>query len=138
MTTTNNKIDIILLRLKDTAAALFKKIGAVQHPMNLVYLASWLQEYGYVPEIVDLEVSSWSYLENKIRSVRPCLVGITAMTPDILNAKGVCMLCRSLGIDGIRRTASNSLTCSNDSRDKKTGLWIILGELYFCRNTILQ
>ncbi len=92
------KSDIILVRLKDASMFLLKKIGAVQHPMNLVCLASWLRAHGYRCEIVDLEVSPLSFLKDKLRSARPYLAGITAMTPNIPEAKSICLLCRSLGI----------------------------------------
>lgn len=90
--------DIILIRVADKSMPVFKKIGAVQHPMNLVYLATWLREHGHNPEIMDLEVEPFSRLEEKLKSAPPYLVGITAMTPNIPDAKHICDLCISLGI----------------------------------------
>ena len=58
--------DIILVRVIDKSMPVLKKIGAVQHPMNLVYLATWLREHGHIPEIVDLEVESLSHLEERL------------------------------------------------------------------------
>ena len=90
--------DIILVRVIDRSMPIFKRIGAVQHPMNLVYLATWLRNHGHIPEIVDLEVESESYLVKRLISAAPYLVAITAMTPNIPEAKRICNLSRSLGI----------------------------------------
>jgi radical SAM superfamily enzyme YgiQ (UPF0313 family) len=90
--------EIILVRVSDKSMPNFKKIGAVQTPMNLVYLATWLDQHGHIPEIVDLDVESLSHLEEKLRCTPPYLVGITAMTPNIREAERICVLCHSLGV----------------------------------------
>lgn len=66
--------------------------------MNLIYLATWLRERGYFPEVIDLEVESFSYLEERLTLTHPYLVGITATTPNIPEAKRICKLCHSLEI----------------------------------------
>lgn len=90
--------EIILVRLFDKSLAIFKKVGAVHHPMNLVYLASWLKAEGHIPEIVDLDVEPLSHLEEKLKLTKPYLVGISVITANISEAKRICVLCRSLGI----------------------------------------
>jgi len=90
--------DIILVRASDKSMPHFKKIGAVQPPMNLVYLATYLREHGYRPEIVDLEVKHFTYLVERLKLAKPYLVGVSVMTPNISEAKQICELCRSLGI----------------------------------------
>ncbi len=93
--------DIFLVRVADKAMGLFKRIGANQHPMNLVYLATWLREHGHFPEIIDLEIETLSHLERRLRLAHPYLVGITAMTPNIPEVKRICNMCNSLGIQTV-------------------------------------
>lgn len=94
--------DIVLVRVADTAIPpLLKKIAGCQHPMNLVYLATWLRAHGHIPEIVDLEVEPLSNLEKRLKSTNPCLVGITVMTANISQVKRICALCRLLGINTV-------------------------------------
>jgi radical SAM superfamily enzyme YgiQ (UPF0313 family) len=101
MPISKDKPDIILVRPKDSTMPLLKKTGALQHPMNLVYLASWLKFRGYNSEIIDLEIVSASYLEERLKSVKPYLVGITVMTPNITEAQRICRLCRAQGINTV-------------------------------------
>jgi radical SAM superfamily enzyme YgiQ (UPF0313 family) len=119
--------DIILIRTIDRAMQFFKKIGAVQHPMNLVYLATWLHAQSHRPEILDLEVEPLSDLEKRLKIARPYLVGITAMTPNIPEAKRICALSRSLGIKtvlgGPHPTALPAQTLQDTGCD-----YVILGE----------
>ena len=90
--------EILLVRPRDTSMPAYKKIGATQHPMNLVYLATWLSHRGFKPEIIDLEVEPLTRLEDRLRSSPPRLVGITAMTPNIPEVRSLCGLCRSFGV----------------------------------------
>ena len=91
-------VDIVLVRVVDTSMPDLKKIGAVHTPMNLVFLATWLRGHGYAPEIIDLEVEPVSALEARLKSSPPVLVGITAMTPNIPQARRISDLCHSFGV----------------------------------------
>lgn len=99
MKTKTDAPEAILVRVEDKSMpATFKKIGAVNHPMNLVYLATYLRQHGHSSEIVDFEVESYADFQEKLESSPPHIVGITAMTPNIPGVEEVCKLCRSLGI----------------------------------------
>lgn len=121
------KSDIILVRTADMAMGSLKKIGACQHPMNLVYLATWMRSQGYNVEIVDLEVAPLSFLISKLESARPYLVGITAMTPNISEAKHICEIAGSLKIKtvigGVHSTALPAQTLKEVNCD-----YVVMGE----------
>lgn len=91
-------VDIILVRPAEKSMGPLKKIGAVQHPMNLVYLATWLREHGHTAKIIDLEVEPLSHFEERLKLTPPGLVGISAVTPNIPEANRVCALSHSLGV----------------------------------------
>ncbi|MDD5209104.1 MAG: radical SAM protein [Elusimicrobiales bacterium] len=92
------KTDLLLVRPKAAAMGVFKAIGASQPPINLVYLATWLNAHGFKAAIYDLEVSSAEGLRRTLEASAPVLVGITGMTTDIPAAKEICLLCRELKI----------------------------------------
>lgn len=89
---------VIFVRLPDTIMGEMRRVGAVQHPLGLVYLATWLRQCGYACEIIDLEIEPFSCLEHRLRQCRPLLVGMTVITPAMPQARTVCSLCRSLGV----------------------------------------
>jgi len=76
----------------------FKAIGASQPPINLVYLATWLNARGFSAAVYDLEVRSAEGLRRTLESGAPLLVGLTGMTTDIPAIKELCLLCRELKI----------------------------------------
>jgi len=90
--------EIILVRVTDTGMPQFRKIGGVQHPMSLVYLASYLDQQGFSAEIIDLEIEPFAVLEKRLQDSPPLLVGISVMTPNMPAAAAICRLCVTLGI----------------------------------------
>jgi len=63
------------------------KAGFVQHPINILYLASMLKKYGHDVELFDHEVEEFSV--DKIREFSPNIVGVTAITPRIEKANEI-------------------------------------------------
>ena len=120
-------VDIILVRPGEQSMRAFKKIGAVQHPMNLVYLATWLREHGHTSEIADLEVEPFSHLEERLKLARPSLVGISAITPNIPEAKSICVFAHSLGVKtvlgGVHPTVMPNETLQDTGCD-----YVVIGE----------
>lgn len=121
------KIDVLLLRPKAAAMGVFKAIGASQPPINLVYLATWLNAHGFGAAIYDLEVSSADGLRQTLKSAAPLLAGITGMTTDIPAIKELCLLCRELNIKtvvgGAHATALPAETLADAGSD-----FVIIGE----------
>jgi len=76
---------IILIRPPNTSFGEFKKIGGMQHPINLVYLSTYLSHADVEVEIMDLEVESQDELLN-LKRKNPDVVGITAVTPNMPSA----------------------------------------------------
>jgi len=92
------KLDVLLVRPKAASMGVFKAIGASQPPINLVYLATWLNAHGFRAAIYDLEVQPAGGLRRKLGYSAPLLVGLTGMTTDIPAIKELCLLCRELKI----------------------------------------
>ncbi|MEW6040905.1 MAG: cobalamin-dependent protein, partial [Elusimicrobiota bacterium] len=69
---------------------------AVQEPLNLGYIASYLIKHGYNPIIIDQLAGD--NIEEKLSSFKPDIVGITATTPVIYHAYRVADYCRQKGI----------------------------------------
>lgn len=70
-------IKVLLIRPVDTSLGKFKKLGGVQHPINLLSLAAYLESNAIDVSILDLEVEP-------IRNLRHYdLIGITVMTPNM-------------------------------------------------------
>lgn len=118
--------DVLLLRPKASSMGVFKAIGASQPPINLVCLATFLNAGGISAAILDLETGP-AGPEEKLRSAAPFLAGITAMTPDLPAARGLCLLCRGLGIKtvlgGAHATALPARTLEDSGCD-----FVIQGE----------
>lgn len=79
---------VVLIRPPKIQGALERSM--VQHPINLLYLAATLQEYGegLEPEVWDFEVEKFSekVVREKLRRSRARIVGITSMTCNIKTA----------------------------------------------------
>lgn len=76
---------IVLIRPPKIQGAVEKSM--VQHPINLLYLAGVLREYGdgFEPEVWDFEVEKFSerIIRERTHKSQPKLVGITSMTCNI-------------------------------------------------------
>lgn len=60
---------------------------AVQMPLNIAYLAAYLKERGFEPEIWDFEVEKFTealFIE-RLKKAKPKVVGLSCFTPTILN-----------------------------------------------------
>lgn len=90
--------EILLIRPADPVMGVFKGVGASQHPVNLLYLATWLNLHGFSASVLDLEVEPPEALERALARRKPALAGITAMTTGIGLTAG---LCRSLKRAGV-------------------------------------
>lgn len=66
-------------------------------PLGLAYLASFIRQYGFVPQILDLNVENVSDTElaNKVVATRPLAVGISFMTNQYGEALKVAKLVKS-------------------------------------------
>lgn len=64
------------------------KVGAVSPPLNLLLLAAIVREKGYEPSIIDCPAHGLGYgdLIKRLQAINPKFVGITAMTPHIMQA----------------------------------------------------
>ena len=64
------------------------KVGAISPPLNLLLLAAILREKGYDPYIFDCPAQGIGYQEivKRITILQPKFVGLTAMTPHIIQA----------------------------------------------------
>ena len=67
------------------------KVGAVAPPLNLLLLAAIIREKGYEPYIFDCPAQGIGYQEivKRLTILQPKFVGLTAMTPHIIQAAKV-------------------------------------------------
>ena len=80
------KSNVLLIRTPSSQGEL-TKTSLSQHPINLLYLAAYIRQYGHKVKILDLEVESLDL--KKISDINPDVVGITAMTPLIKKASKI-------------------------------------------------
>jgi anaerobic magnesium-protoporphyrin IX monomethyl ester cyclase len=81
----------ILLIQPNCAEGADKEYQSLQFPLNLGYIASSLIQAGNNVKMIDLNVSPKSELSRVIKEFRPQIIGITAMTSTIINAKEIIM-----------------------------------------------
>ena len=64
------------------------KVGAVSPPLNLLLLTAIVREKGYEPYIFDCPALELSYEDiiSRLKTIQPKFIGITAMTPHIMQA----------------------------------------------------
>jgi len=64
------------------------KVGAVSPPLNLLLLAAIVREHGHIPSIIDCPAQGLCHRDviARLSRIRPDFVGITAMTPHIMQA----------------------------------------------------
>src|SRR3989338_3784056 len=64
------------------------KVGAVSPPLNLLLLAAIKRKKGYEQYIIDSPALGLNYADivNRIEKIEPKFIGITAMTPHIIQA----------------------------------------------------
>lgn len=76
---------------------------SLQFPLNLAYIATFLQQKGYAVEIWDYEVERFSEdgLCKRISKSKPNLIGITCLTPTIIAAHKIASI--------IKKASSNIL-----------------------------
>ena len=88
---------ILLIRPPDTALGEFKKVGGSQHPINLLYLADWVENCGHQASILDLEVEAFEddSFSRRVKDVDA--VGITVMTPHMRTVGELVRQIKSLG-----------------------------------------
>ncbi len=119
--------EVLLIRTADPAMSAFRSIGASQHPVNLLYLATWLNLNGFKASVYDLEVESLDGLKRLLRKNPPMLAGVTSMTTGVGLAAGVCALLKSAGVKtvvgGAHATALPEETLADTQAD-----FVIAGE----------
>ncbi len=86
----------LLIRPPDNSLGEFKKIGGVQHPMSLLYLATYARKIGYDVDILDLEVADEQDIVSCIQDYD--IIGIGMMSPHVSFAKRILRLARSQGL----------------------------------------
>ncbi len=89
---------IVLLRPKTHLKDL--GIVSVQYPINLGYLSAFLKANGVEVKVFDLEVMLLTDKEliDSIAVFKPDLIGITSMTPTIIEAHRIAKLCKNSGM----------------------------------------
>jgi len=78
-------MNVLLINPPDTASK-YKFIGLVAPPLGISYIAAVLEKRGIEVKIIDgsaLEMS-WEELENEISKYSPDVIGVTALTPTII------------------------------------------------------
>ncbi|MBV6340637.1 B12-binding domain-containing radical SAM protein [Candidatus Magnetobacterium casense] len=72
------------------------KVGAVSPPLNLLLLAAIVRKNGYEPHIIDSPALGLSYKDvvTRLLRINPKYVGLTAMTPHIMQAGKLAKLIR--------------------------------------------
>lgn len=72
------------------------KVGAVSPPLNLLLLAAIVREHGFTPSIIDSACLGLGYeaVVERIRTAAPLAVGLTAMTPHIMQTAKLAALIR--------------------------------------------
>ncbi|MDP2866627.1 MAG: radical SAM protein, partial [Elusimicrobiota bacterium] len=121
------KLDVLLVRPKAASMGVFKAIGASQPPINLLYLATWLNAHGFRAALYDLEVQSPDGLRQKLKSAAPLLVGITGMTTDIPAARELCLQCRELKIKTVIGGAHATALPAGTLQDAQAD-YVVIGE----------
>ena len=69
---------------------------AVQEPLNLGYLASYLEAHNI--DVVIIDELAGQNVESELKSLTPDIVGITAVTPLAPDAYRIANLCKKMGI----------------------------------------
>ena len=89
---------VLLIRPPDLSLGKLKKVGGVVHPLNLVYLATYIAANHEV-KILDLEVEKLGghELSEQIRKINPDIVGITVVTAHYKNAVEISNIAKQLG-----------------------------------------
>lgn len=90
---------ILLIRPNDSVdifsrlPASINKAQGIYPPLGIAYLASNLKKHNFDVAIYDMEAESYGNgyedLKNMLKKYNPDFVGVTAMTPTVLNALGV-------------------------------------------------
>lgn len=86
----------VLLIQPNSTDEVNKEFVSLQYPLNLGYIAAVLREKGHEVRMVDFNVIDSKKLPLLISGYKPELVGVTAMTPSIHNAKGIISEIKSL------------------------------------------
>jgi len=75
-----------------------KTLEGMEIDLGLPYIASYLETQGREVEILDLSLYSepFEILKNKLKIYKPDIVGITANTPHIFNARSVALITKRL------------------------------------------
>ncbi len=121
------KGEVLLIRTADPSMSDFKGVGASQHPLNILYLATWLNANGFKASVYDLEVEPLEGLRRRLADNPPMLGGVTSMTTGIGLAAEACALLRAAGartvVGGSHATALPAETLRDTGAD-----FVIMGE----------
>lgn len=119
--------EVLLIRTADPAMSDFRRVGASQHPLNLLYLATYLNANGFKASVYDLEVEPLEGLRRRLAEDPPLLGGVTTMTTGVARAAGVCALLKAAGsrtvVGGSHATALPAETLRDTGAD-----FVITGE----------
>ncbi len=119
--------EVLLIRTADPSMSDFRGVGVSQHPLNLLYLATYLNANGLKAAVYDLEVETLEGLRRRLAENPPLLGGVTAMTTGIGLAAEACALLKSAGaktvVGGAHATALPAETLRDTGAD-----FVISGE----------
>ncbi len=117
---------VILVRPPDTALGAFKDIGGRQHPINLLYLASYLLKDDTEVEILDLEIESEDQLL-ALKDKKPDIVGISTVTPIMPTVVKIAGIAKEIGAKVILGGAHATIMPEESLRDTPADI-VVRGE----------
>ncbi|MBI5183611.1 MAG: radical SAM protein [Nitrospinae bacterium] len=86
---------VILVRPPDISFGALKNVGGRHHPINSLYLASYLLKDDVEVEIMDLEVEPDAI--SSLKDKRPDIIGISTMTPTMLTVVRIANVGKEIG-----------------------------------------
>lgn len=92
-------------------------------PLGILYIASFIKEYQHEPYVLDLEAIKWNVdkVSDFIHAWDPCLIGITSMTINFMNAQKIATFLKEkfnsipIALGGAHITATPLETMTNYS-----------------------
>lgn len=78
-------MDVILIN-PPVSPNISAEFTSTQYPVNLAYIATFLMKNGFKVKLIDFTVENLQNFPGEIEKFKPLIIGISCMTPTILNA----------------------------------------------------